>query len=1111
MSDQTIRQRVCQPHGSFLVQAPAGSGKTELLTRRILTLLTLVDEPEEILALTFTKKAAAEMRHRVIQSLLNAQRPPCQPLKLHEQENRQLSEKVLLRDQERGWGLLENRSRLRLLTLDGFCHNIVAQSPFTSGIGQPPSPSDDANSLYEQAAERCLQILIQHHDPAAKTLLLHLDHQMSICKDLLTNMLACREQWLNLILKYSRNLDLLRQTIQSTLQQLIVEKLTQINQQIPVMVKHSLPALMQFSAAQRQLCEQANWHYWPNPDPLELQHWHAISHFLLTQSGTIRTAKGVNKTIGFPTTAIEEKRQFQQLLNDLSRDTVANTALQAIQKLPTQSLMDDSQWKILTALFEILPRAHQQLMDIFSTENSMDFTQIALAAAKSLGAMGHHPTELQQCLDYQIKHILVDEFQDTSLLQIELLQALTEGWTPDCGKSLFLVGDPMQSIYRFRKADVGLFIRAAQHELAFPEVETLRLTQNFRSCPAIVDWVNHAFSTIFPNHDDAITGAISCAKAEAPRNDLSGGVSIHWQPDWNEQAEVNAMLTIIRPALAQQRRIGVLARSRTHLTPLIHRLNHENIPYKAIDILKLNAQPEILHLQALTHALLNPGDHLAWLSLLHDRACGLDTHAIAQLMMGRELPTWRHIQIYYPRLMAEHQQRCRHFIHAMQPSVESYGKTSLINSVKTAWHRLGSPQLYDAIALENCAQFFQLLSTLEQQGIATIENLNQRLESLYAAPQNHPQSQQLELLTMHASKGLQWDTVILPSLGKKTRGADSPLIIHSEVALHDSPAWLISAKPPTRTKEPIYQFISNLEKEKNDHENARLLYVACTRAERELHLFGHLSASEKSIGEAPKGSLFATVWPADQLGFGAQVEPFDNETVTTTIHPNQPLQHIGTYPQTPQSRWSKTHIETHPEQDEASSLQENTKADYGWAGISAAPIGIALHRVLQHLGEISPHRSPPTEQHLSRLMLRILQREGLSGEKLQQALKRCHTGLNNIRQSKTAQWILSNNHDEIYNEWPLTVTTSTGFVSHMVIDRAWRDGDTFWIIDYKTASHSGGNLALFLDNEKLRHTPQLHRYGRLIQQKTLIKHVRMGLYFPMLDIWCEVEPLAKEN
>ena len=128
--DAAERARALDPRRSFIVQAPAGSGKTELLIRRYLALLAVVDDPEEIVAITFTRKAAAEMRQRVLKKLAEAGDP-----------------------------LAQNPARLRIQTIDSLCASLTRQMPILSKFGAQPESIDDARELYEEAALATISLL----------------------------------------------------------------------------------------------------------------------------------------------------------------------------------------------------------------------------------------------------------------------------------------------------------------------------------------------------------------------------------------------------------------------------------------------------------------------------------------------------------------------------------------------------------------------------------------------------------------------------------------------------------------------------------------------------------------------------------------------------------------------------------------------------------------------------------------------------------------------------------------------------------------------------------------------------------------------------------------
>ena len=158
ITDARERAAALNVDKSFCVTAPAGSGKTELLTQRLLALLVTVQRPDQVLAITFTRKAAAEMLERVAKALAGAAAGA--PVNsAHEQVTRDLAIQALATSQQQGWRLEDNLASLNIKTIDSLCMSLTRQMPILSRFGGQASPTEEPEQLYREAARELLDLV----------------------------------------------------------------------------------------------------------------------------------------------------------------------------------------------------------------------------------------------------------------------------------------------------------------------------------------------------------------------------------------------------------------------------------------------------------------------------------------------------------------------------------------------------------------------------------------------------------------------------------------------------------------------------------------------------------------------------------------------------------------------------------------------------------------------------------------------------------------------------------------------------------------------------------------------------------------------------------------
>lgn len=1135
IADAAQREKALDPTRSFIVQAPAGSGKTELLIQRYLKLLAMVLAPEEIIAITFTRKAAAEMRNRILEALERG-KDDTPPGEFHARTTWNLAKNALSQNKRHQWQVLENPSRLKIQTIDSLCARLTRQMPFLSKFGAQPQITEQPEVLYKEAARNTVADLEtgSKWSPSIESLVRHLDNHLVKIENLVAGMLAKRDQWLRHTIQ-SADERLVRKALEQALNDLICDALENARDRFPKPGLDILLASARFSAKNLKkanpsslICACDGLTDLPGTSAADTKKWLGFAELLLTGKGEWR--KAANKNIGFPAPSsaknnsalkqelAEAKDIFLDYLHGLEGEDAAADALHRVRILPDPSYTDE-QWHIMQALFEILTVAVGHLELVFKAAGQVDFAELGLRASKALGEP-ENPTDLSLSLDYRISHILMDEFQDTSFTHYELIERLTAGWVTDDGRSFFAVGDPMQSIYAFREAEVGLFLNAWENGLSQVALQPLTLTVNFRSQQGIIDWVNEHFPKIMPKTVDITTGRVPYSPSRPFHPLLTGrAVNVHTLIPANPEEEAIAVRQCVVKAKKADPAgtIAILVRSRSHLKSIVPVLKNAGILFQAVEIDSLKDRPVITDLTSLTRALSHPADRIAWLAVLRAPWCGMtleDMFLLVDGNPGKTIPALIKGPDRVDRLSPDGQKRFRHIQDILLPAMEHRNRKSLRRLVEGVWISLGGPAcVYEASELEDVSVFFDLLDQhTGNNELTDVASLEDAAALLYARPDVFADDT-IQIMTIHKAKGLEFDTVILPGLEKRPPAAQSQLLLWLERATGYKKDLLLAPISETGTdRNKIYNFIQKVLDEKRANEDARLLYVAATRAKKRLHLLGGVVVTPEAeeIRQPSQKSLLGSLWPAVSERFYQMKHVAkrgkDKLLSSDDLRPSEPV--VVPYIRRFSDGWklptAPPDIEWKPRAVSKSDARDISKApEFDWAGETARHVGIVVHAWLRVIGEqgIVEWNARKVDD-LTLLFEKNLKQSGVSDHQLSDAVESVKTALKNILGDDRGRWILGG-HKNSACEYALTGRIDNEIVS-VKLDRTFIDNDGVrWIIDYKTGSHKGGSAKDFLDREKLRYQDQLNTYAKLMQAKE-DREVRLGLYFPQLKGWREL-------
>jgi len=1096
--DLEQRRAALNPAQSFIVQAPAGSGKTELLIRRYLVLLGTVDHPEEIIAITFTRKAAAEMRARVVKALREADSG--------ESEVAALARAALANDRRHGWSLTQHPARLKIQTIDALCLGLARQLPWLSGFGGPVSIEDNPVDLFRAASRATLALIADHDQPAEwrraiEIVLTHLDVDPERACEMLVELLQHRDQWLRL-LQPAQGIargDTVRQCWNAVFNRTlararrVLDSMPELRTLIPLL-NHASSCL----AEEKSDSAVINWgtrNEWPATDADSLPAWQALTNAVLTKDRAWR--RQCNKRSGFPGRDTAEKAlrdDMVKLLRVMGERPVLHEALVEVQRLPAAPLREE-QLTVLDALVQVLYIAAAELRVIFGARGTVDFAEIAQRANGALGSV-EAPTELALRMDYRLRHLLVDEFQDTSYSQYELLRLLTAGWEPGDGRTLFLVGDPMQSIYRFREAEVGIFLDVWEGGLGALRPQQLTLRANFRSDPALVEWANATFHHVLPAVDDAQRGAVRHVPSEPVNAHMPhAAVTTHFLPDTGRRVEGERVAEIVTQVWQRDpdARIAVLARTRDHLRPALDAFAVSGIRYRGIDLKPLAEVPVVNDLHALTRALRHPADRMAWLAVLRAPWCGLplgDLLALCESAADSALWDALSDQAWIDSLGADERARIRRFIGALEPILSGRGRGTLRARLEDAWIRLGGAACVDETGLADAMAYLDLVARYERGGeLDESAEFLRAIGALWARP-DFSADERLQVMSLHKAKGLEFDVVILMGMARAPRRGDGTFLFWEKMPSGD--VLLAPGGPRHGERDDHARYISELHKDKDQHELARLAYVGCTRAISELHLVAGIKSSDAGEAQRPAaGTLLHSLWPA----VGRELDTPDAVSTDATETAPREIMRLPVAWQAPAPPPSLQFPMAPPPVRDA--------IEFAWARETVRWIGILVHRFLQRLDSANFDTWNPARLDQQRdLWRRQLLAVGVPQEELAMAVERVTRAISHVLDDGRARWLFASTHRQAVNEFGLASDVS-GRIQQVRIDRTFIDSEgTRWIVDYKTSDHEGAGLDDFLDNERERYREQLDNYADILGRMGP-EPVRLALYFPLLRGWRE--------
>ena len=850
-----IEKHVC-------VTAGAGSGKTTVLVERYLKILREGNvTPREIVAITFTEKAAAEMKDRIIKEMSG------------ETGNGTAGQSNSLQH------FRDEMNAAYISTIHAFCARILREFPFQADVPANFSilQGIDQRLSLQKTLEKTLKTIAtdeeDEHRPELERLLQRYGGQQRLV-DFFSDLVERRDTLERLMQDIYGHPD--DTQIRRDLERQIREQLmSTIDIAKFIQCLNTVLEVARGSRAEEvtNLIQQLEQQHDHAPDSPEIPNLlRQIANLITTASNSIAKRDFLGSRVR--TTDIETEIAFL---------VSTATSIEVVPTLQDDGIMTDDDFLIGTTrdLLILYKRTLKDYQNTKLSQSILDFNDLQLKTRDLL----RNYEDIRQELIKRHKFFMVDEYQDTNELQYDLVMLLTNELK---SANLFIVGDPKQSIYAFRGADVRVFDRTRQ-EIDDNGGLSISLKENFRSLRAPIAFTNYFFSRLMAdeNENEFEVPYESLIKARPTKTD--GTVEILLGQDVDEYALIarhiqnmkrNADTVWVRGENGGEIErpiaygdIAILIRSRTHLPDIEHALLEAGIPYLTTGGIGFYQRQEIYDIWNYLNFLSTPAEHQTSLvGVLRGPAFGISDTELYEISRQEDAGFWDKAQNY--QTPSEH---LRNAIAILQKHIQIAHRTPVNRLIGTIVNQTGMIGTLKTgkQGTQRWANYQKLLDLARNfDGDESRQMLPHFIEFLDTLITEEPREGQapveassgaVQIMTIHAAKGKEFPIVMLPCLNRRGR-TDSEPFIDETLGIGFRP--LKPDEGYRKTEPEIIVHIKNRSSEKETAENKRIFYVGATRACDRLILSGTLS--DKGEAQQMLG------WLHTYLGIGGEQDDLPN-------------------------------------------------------------------------------------------------------------------------------------------------------------------------------------------------------------------------------------------